>query len=198
VFLGELRDGDRVPQREISKTLGVSLVPVREAVASLHREGVVTIEPHRGAFVNGLDAGVVREQFLVYGRIYGLAVGNLTRRNLPSVVAKLRAMAEEVRHEQDLDALLAKSIELQMLAVENGGSKRLRALLSPIWRMVPGNVYVTIPGSAQLARERLPEMVARIEAGDAEQAERACWRLLDDFGELVAIHLSGADRSHAG
>ena len=56
VFLGELRDGERVPQREIAEALGVSSVPVREALASLQREGVVTLEPNRGAFINGLDA----------------------------------------------------------------------------------------------------------------------------------------------
>src|SRR5512132_960692 len=69
VFLGELRDGERVPQREIAEALGVSSVPVREALAALQREGVVTIEPNRGAFVNGLDADVVTEQFYVFGRI---------------------------------------------------------------------------------------------------------------------------------
>src|SRR6185295_14079292 len=72
VFSGELRDGQRVPQREIAQALGVSSVPVREALAALQREGVVTIEPNRGAFVNGLDADVVREQFYIFGRIYGL------------------------------------------------------------------------------------------------------------------------------
>jgi DNA-binding transcriptional MocR family regulator len=43
VFFGELRDGERIPQREIALALGVSSVPVREALAALQREGVVTI-----------------------------------------------------------------------------------------------------------------------------------------------------------
>ena len=186
VFLGTLRHGQRVPQREIAEALGVSSVPVREALAALQREGVVTIEPNRGAFVNGLDADVVREQFYVFGRIYGLAARNLTLRGDAAVAAKLVELAEQLRAERDLDALLAQSIEFQMSMVHHGGSKRLRALMAPMWGIVPGNFYVTIPGSAELTRGALPEIAEHIEAGHAEAAERACWRLIDGIGALVA------------
>src|SRR5512134_1926950 len=114
VFLGELRDGERVPQREIAEALGVSSVPVREALASLQREGVVTIEPNRGAFINGLDAGVVTEQFYIFGRIYGLAARVTAERAEPSVVAALSDLAERIAAERDLDALLGLSIQFQM------------------------------------------------------------------------------------
>ena len=186
VFFGKLRDGERVPQREIAEALGVSSVPVREALAALQREGVVTIEPNRGAFVNGLDADVISEQFYVFGRIYGLAARVTAERAKPATIAALTDLAERVRGERNLDALLAISIEFQMLVVHEGGSKRLRALFGPLSRLVPGNFYVTIPGSADAARRGVEEMAAAIAAGKAEAAERACWRLIDGIGELVA------------
>jgi DNA-binding GntR family transcriptional regulator len=164
----------------------VSSVPVREALASLQREGVVTIEPNRGAFINGLDAAVVREQFYIFGRIYGLAVRIATRRAEPSVVAALSELAERIRAERDLDALLALAIEFQMLVVDHGGSKRLRALITPFARIVPGNFYVTIPGSAEVTRRGVAEMAAAIESGQPVAAEKACWKLIDETGELVA------------
>jgi DNA-binding GntR family transcriptional regulator len=49
IFDGDLRPGTRVPQDEIAQTLGVSRIPVREALIALEREGWVTIELHRGA-----------------------------------------------------------------------------------------------------------------------------------------------------
>jgi DNA-binding GntR family transcriptional regulator len=186
VFTGELRDGQRVPQREIAAALGVSSVPVREALASLQREGVVTIEPNRGAFINGLDADVVREQFHVFGRIYGLAARVATERAEPPVVAALSDLAERIAAERDLDALLGLSIQFQMLIVDHGGSKRLRALISPFLRLVPGNFYVTIPGSAGATRRGVAAMAAAIESGQAGAAEKACWKLIDEIGELVA------------
>lgn len=186
VFFGELRDGQRVPQREIAQALGVSSVPVREALASLQREGVVTIEPNRGAFINGLDAEVVREQFYIFGRIYGLAARRATERTEPALVAALADLAERIGKERDLDALLALSIRFQMLIVDHGGSKRLRALMTPFARIVPGNFYVTIPGSAEVTRRGVAEMAEAIESGGAAAAEKACRTLVDEIGELVA------------
>ena len=197
VFFGELRDGERVPQREIAEALGVSSVPVREALASLQREGVVTIEPNRGAFVNGLDANVVREQFYVFGRIYGLAARITAERADPSVVAALSDLAERIRAERDLDALLGLSIELQMRIVDQGGSKRLRALITPFSRIVPGNFYVTIPGSAEVTRRGVVQMAKAIESGRPEAAESACWSLIEEIGELVARRFSDREPKHA-
>jgi DNA-binding GntR family transcriptional regulator len=187
VFFGELRDGQRVPQREIAEALGVSSVPVREALAALQREGVVTIEPNRGAFVNGLDADVVTEQFYIFGRIYGLATRITTERAGASVIASLTDLAERIRVERDLDALLALSIQYQMLIAHEGGSKRLRALFTPLARIVPGNFYVTIPGSAEVTRRGVAEMTEAIGSRRPDAAEHACWRFIDEIGELVAI-----------
>lgn len=186
VFSGELRDGDRVPQREIAKTLGVSSVPVREALAALQREGVVTIEPNRGAFVNGLDGNVVTEQFYIFGRVYGLAARKTAERADPSVIAALSDLAEQIQAESDLDALLALSIEFQMRIVDAGGSKRMRALITPLSRIVPGNFYATIPGSVEVTRRGVAEMARAIGSARAEAAEKACWRLIDEIGVLVA------------
>lgn len=186
VFFGELRDGQRVPQREIAQALGVSSVPVREALASLQREGVVTIEPNRGAFINGLDAGVVREQFYIFGRIYGLATRITTQRAEPAVLAALAGLAERIAAARDLDALLALSIQFQLLVVDHGGSKRLRALIAPFSRIVPGNFYATIPGSAELTRRGVVELAAAIGSRQPEVAEKACWKFIDEIGELVA------------
>ena len=186
VFHGELRDGQRVPQREIAQALGVSSVPVREALASLQREGVVTIEPNRGAFINGLDAAVVKEQFYIFGRIYGLATRVTTERADASVIAELSELAERIGAERDVDALLALSIKFQLLIVQHGGSKRLRALITPLSRIVPGNFYVTIPGSAEATRKGVAEMAEAVTAGRPDQAEQACWKFIDEIGELVA------------
>jgi DNA-binding GntR family transcriptional regulator len=186
VFTGELRDGERVPQREIAEALGVSSVPVREALASLQREGVVTIEPNRGAFINGLDAQVMREQFYIFGRIYGLAARVATERAEPAFAAELTELARRIGAERDPDALLPLSIEFEMNIVDRGGSKRLRALISPFARIVPGNFYVTIPGSADATRRGVAEMAQAIAAGKPAAAEKACWKLCDDIGELAA------------
>jgi len=189
VFDGELREGERVPQREIAGALGVSSIPVREALVALAREGVVTIEPSRGAFVNRLDSEVATEQFYVFGRIYGLATRRATERATQEVVDELNEIAKEIAAVRDPDELLRLSMRFQWLILQAGGSKRLQALFDPLSRIVPGNFYVTIPGSAEATQRGVAEMAAAISSRRAEAAEYACWRLIDEIGELVALRL---------
>jgi len=80
IFNGELRQGDRLRQDDIAKKMGVSRIPVREAVIALDREGWVTVTPHRGAFVHGLDEAALRDHYELQGLVYGLAARRATER----------------------------------------------------------------------------------------------------------------------
>jgi len=186
VYYGELRDGERVPQRQLAEAFGVSSVPVREALAGLQREGVVTIEQNRGAFVNGLDADVIVEQFYVYGRIYGRAARVAAERADDATVAKLVKLEKEIQQARDMDVLRALGVRFQMTIVDAGGSKRLRALFTPLSLIVPGNFLETVPGSDELTRSGVKRIANAIKARHAADAEQACWELIDEIGELVA------------
>jgi len=193
VFNGELADGERVPQRQIAEALGVSSVPVREALAGLQREGVVTIEQNRGAFVNGLDADVLVEQYYVFGRIYGRAARVAVERADDELITRLVRLAKSMNEERDLDALQALGVKFQMTIVNCGGSKRLIALFKPMTRIVPGNFLETIPGSVDVTRKGAQRIAKAFQARDPEAAERACWRLFDEIGELVAARFRERD-----
>lgn len=61
IVAGELRPGQRVLQEDIAESLGVSVAPVREALAVLEQEGQVTYRPRRGYFVTELRAADLQE-----------------------------------------------------------------------------------------------------------------------------------------
>jgi DNA-binding GntR family transcriptional regulator len=63
IFVGELAPGDRLPERELTERWGVARHSVRAALRALAAEGLVVIEPHRGASVARLDAEDVRSLF---------------------------------------------------------------------------------------------------------------------------------------
>ena len=89
IFDGELRPGERVPQDDVAAMLGISRIPVREALIALEREGWVTIEMHRGAFVNALDARSVRDHYELFGLVYGFAARLAIARSGPELVDRL-------------------------------------------------------------------------------------------------------------
>jgi len=55
ILSGSIQPGSRIDQGEIARQFGVSLVPVREALARLQSSGLVHIIPHRGVFVETIS-----------------------------------------------------------------------------------------------------------------------------------------------
>ena len=89
IFEGSLRPGTRVPQDAIAQDLGVSRIPIREALIVLEREGWVTTEMHRGAFVNALDEQAVHDHYELFGLIYGFAAKRALARSAADLPERL-------------------------------------------------------------------------------------------------------------
>src|SRR5690349_4787840 len=60
---GRWRPGDALRQEELAAEFGVSRIPVREALSRLQSEGLLVVEPNRGAFVPALTPADVTEIF---------------------------------------------------------------------------------------------------------------------------------------
>ncbi len=73
VMTGKLRTGDRIDRNEIANDLGISRVPIQEAVVQLEHDGILSTRYHRGAFVERFDETTVREHHELYGILNGLA-----------------------------------------------------------------------------------------------------------------------------
>ena len=63
IFEGALPAGERLLERDLTERYGVARHSVRAALRSLAAEGLVTIEPNRGASVASLDANALRSLF---------------------------------------------------------------------------------------------------------------------------------------
>jgi DNA-binding GntR family transcriptional regulator len=63
ILRGDFPDGEPLRQDALADELGVSRIPVREALRQLEAEGLVTFSPHRGAIVSSLSLGEIAELF---------------------------------------------------------------------------------------------------------------------------------------
>jgi len=63
ILRGDYPDGEPLRQDAIAMELGVSRIPVREALRQLEAEGLVTFNPHRGAIVSSLSLDEIDELF---------------------------------------------------------------------------------------------------------------------------------------
>ena len=69
----EIKPGDRVPELELSKALGVSRTPIREALKVLASEGLVDLLPLRGAVVKSFSSKDAADMLEVMGLLESFA-----------------------------------------------------------------------------------------------------------------------------
>lgn len=74
IHKGEFKPGERLTETGLSKLLGFSRTPIREALRLLEKEGFVYIVPRKGATVTALTDKDIEEIFLLKYKLETLAV----------------------------------------------------------------------------------------------------------------------------
>jgi DNA-binding GntR family transcriptional regulator len=98
IVTGVLRPGDRLVERDLAEDLGVSRVPVREAIRSLEADGFVVVQSPRRVVVRQLSRVDVEELFDVREALEVLATGLACQRVDPPALRRLkRAVTEAAR-----------------------------------------------------------------------------------------------------
>jgi len=105
IMRGELTVGERLPLEELGKELGVSRMPVREALIRLEKEGLVVFHTRRGAMV----AGMTMDQAVDITNLRTLLETDALKRAMdrfePKHFAEARAVLEQARNTTDADEL---------------------------------------------------------------------------------------------
>jgi DNA-binding GntR family transcriptional regulator len=92
ILSGAYPEGEPLRQDAIAIELGVSKIPIREALRQLEAEGLVVFNPHRGAVVSSLSLDEIEEVFALRADIEA----GLLRRAIPLLDAEHLAFADEV------------------------------------------------------------------------------------------------------
>ena len=90
ILEGRFKPGERLVEDRLSAELGVSRVPVREALRGLSMEGLVRLEPNRGATVIEVTPELLRELVEVRTLLEALNARLAARRHDPKIVALLQ------------------------------------------------------------------------------------------------------------
>ena len=185
IFDGELRPGARVPQDDVAAMLGISRIPVREALIALEREGWVTIEMHRGAFVNALDARSVRDHYELFGLVYGFAARKAIERSDRELVDRLSAQVRACDATQDPVEFGRSASAFQAGLVDAAQSPRIKVLLRAMSALVPGEFFALVPDAMAVWRRGFMAVLRAIRKGDADAAADECQRAMRRVGEKV-------------
>jgi DNA-binding GntR family transcriptional regulator len=94
IAMGRLKPGDRVLESEMAALLNMSRTPVREAIAALEAEGLVSIDGAGGRVVTKLDYQTIMELYTVRAVLESTAAALAARNASEMEIVALRDMLE--------------------------------------------------------------------------------------------------------
>lgn len=191
IFDGELRPGQRVPQDDVARALGVSRIPVREALIVLEREGWVTIELHRGAFINRLSEEAVRDTYELFGLVYAFAARRALTRSDGDLVSRLTEVERDIADCGDLVELGRLVTAFHAAIVEAARSPRVQVVLRSMSALVPGDFFVLVPDAVVIEKKGIAAVRRAMRAGDGERAGDEYERMMRRVGDEVVKVFAG-------
>ncbi|MEI2416323.1 GntR family transcriptional regulator [Orrella sp. JC864] len=158
---GRLMPGEQISLRSTALALGVSVMPVREAVYQLVAEQALEVTPNRAVRVPRMPVSQFREITQIRIHVEGLAAQRAAEAATPELVSALRgwnaALEKAMRARQpDASALIGNNKELHFALYRAAGMPMLLKMIESLWlRIGPILNYDLRSGSARI-RERTP------------------------------------------
>jgi DNA-binding GntR family transcriptional regulator len=186
IFEGELRAGMRVPQDAIASDLGVSRIPVREALIVLEREGWVTNEMHRGAFISALDEQAVHDHYELYGLICGFAADRALARGAADLSQQLADIQTSFARAATAEELYDLSLAFPAAILKAAASPRVNVAMRAMSALVPGNFFELVPNAVAVEKRGLAAIVRAMKQGDGDRASAEYVKMMRQVGNKVA------------
>jgi len=180
IVSGELPSGSRLAEAAVARRLGVSRVPVREALVLLEREGLVEFTPTGRACVKKLSPRDFEELFVLRLALEP-AAAKLAAPALKADRSRLEKNLAATRRARSLREVTTLDLEFHEIILEASENRRLLTL----WRSLRGELELWLGRLHRhhqtLTRETREETVGAhlvILEGFAEETPAACERIL--------------------
>jgi DNA-binding GntR family transcriptional regulator len=179
ILSGVIASGARLGEAELATRLQVSRTPIREALTRLAAEGLVELQPHRGARVATWSTAELREIFELRLRLEPYAVRLAVPKLGPEQLDELQELAESMLRtgkpgrRQDLGPIVEANRRFHGLFIEVAGTAPLAAALRGVTHaaVVHQNFHDYTPEALLRSLHHHVEMVAAARAGDGDWAE---------------------------
>lgn len=178
IVTGSLIPGDALYESNLSTELGVSRTPIREAFRRLEQEGLIEIEPRRGARVTQVSRDDVFSAFEIRKwlepSIFAKAAAVMSDEQIAVLRKAVDEMPETPRSKEEVGAAIRADLQFHEFVADAVDNKYVSLLFSSLLVVTRRATNLTPSvGRFQRTREEHARIVDALEARDPEAAARA-------------------------
>ena len=184
IWEGQLNEGTRLTEEYLSRQLGISKSPVREALNRLESEGLIHIEPRRGAYLRTFSTREIEDIYDLREALEAHAVARA--RITPELVADLEQSVGRSRlylEANDKFRYIEEDVNFHARIARSTGNERLLKALENLQHQV----WLFRRQTYDLSRSNAIASHTAIAAAIARKDRRAAERLMRE-------HISGVCR----
>lgn len=181
IVAGEIAPGRPIRQDAIAQQLGVSRVPLREALKTLEAEGQVVYRPHRGYAVAELALPDLEEVYRLRELLEAEAVRAACAHYAADELARLDDLRRDVdaaAEQDDLVGMIAANRRFHFALLEPCGMPRLLRMVRTLWDST--DAYRAVYYNAEDNRSRVRREHERIVRAAADRDTEQLVSLLDE------------------
>jgi DNA-binding GntR family transcriptional regulator len=189
VLTGKLRTGDRIDRNEIARELGISRVPIQEAIVQLEHDGLLSTRYHRGAFVERFDEDSISEHYELHGVLNGMASARAAANPTPQILGQLEAIMRTLRGSKEPPGFQRATRDYRRAINDEYAGPRLHAAIRASQGLIPRAFLLSYPN---IVAEMLPfyeDETAAILGRDPEGARAACSGCAELMADVMVTEL---------
>ena len=193
ILTGELKPGERLMEIQLASKLGVSRTPIREAIRQLELEGLVVMEPRRGAYVASITEKSMRDVLEVRLALDKLAVGlackRITEEQKEELRVKMEAFEDAVKTD-DVSKIASADVDFHDVIFTASGNMRLGQMVNNLAEQMYRYRLEYIKDKEEHPKLVLEHRVIydTIVAGDSKAAESAiCTHIKNQENTIIRL-----------
>ena len=202
LLAGEIKPGERIRVTDLEKSLGVSHIPIREAVRRLEAEGLIVAPPQRAAVAAQVDlddlTGLYDLRRIIECEVIRRSVAAMTGEQVAAVRDALAALEA---HAQDHDSPRFWELHgaFHWVLLEPGANAWIQRVLEQLWLASQRYVRLFAASTVKDAMADHRRLAACAERRDGERAARLLRSHLDrtERAVRIAFGASGLEAAQA-
>lgn len=177
IYAHELPPGTWIDEQKLAEQYGISRTPLREALKVLASEGLVELKPRRGCYVTEISRQDLDDIFPLIAMLEGRCAAEAVRRSRSADIAALRAIhdtLEAAARDGQIEAFFEANQAFHKKIQALSGNRWLLSVIQDLRKVLKMSRFhsLSLEGRLQQSLDEHRAILASIQAGDAEKAER--------------------------